>query len=126
MLPELAGSSDEQPKHDYPYWENGGHAPQAQAARYDDFHAWRESPGHPIELYRIDEDPDLQNDQAADHTEVINIIEQIFAEAHQDREWFITPGESGDSISKKTCAGGTGWLLAAFNTSQHYLHRTSS
>lgn len=101
LLAELTGNPDKQEKHPYLYWENGGHAPQAQAARYGEFHAWRESPGHPVELYRVEEDPDLKNDLAPEYPEVTRAVRQIFLEAHEDSEWFINPGESGESIGSK-------------------------
>ena len=101
LLDALTGREAHQTQHEYLYWENGTHAREAQAARYREWHAWRHDPSQPIELYRVEEDPQLERNLASDHPEVVSQIERIFDEAHSDSAWYINPGESKASRQAK-------------------------
>ncbi len=50
----------------------------------------------------IKKDIECLNDLADDHPEIVARVRQIFAEAHEDSEWFRNPGDSDEFFAAKT------------------------
>jgi len=95
-LPTLLGRADDQPKHDFLYWEfyeQGG----KQAARQGDWKAVRldvqTDPKRPLELYHLPSDVGEKRDLAAEHPEIVARLRQLMREAHVDNERFQIAGE---------------------------------
>lgn len=101
FMPELLGNAEAQPKHDYLYWENGTRSPQAQAARFGPWYAMRTAPGESIHLFNVVNDPACMQDCTADHPDLIEKAQAVFAEAHVDSIWFRNPQESQESYELK-------------------------
>ena len=101
LVPELENNPHNQQEHEYLYWESGTLNPHGQAIRLGPWSAYREHPSKPTELYRIDTDMSCTADVANDNPDIVQEIERIFAEAHENSEWYINPGESNESIELK-------------------------
>ena len=97
----LEGREGEQVSHEFLYWENGGHAPRAQAARLGKWFAWRKNPDQPIQLWDTVMDAESKNDIATDHPDVVGQVLEIFAVEHVDSEWFRNPGETNEDFKAK-------------------------
>ncbi|MEQ8241046.1 MAG: arylsulfatase [Cyclobacteriaceae bacterium] len=94
FLPELLGQ--EQPKHDYLYWEfheGGG----KQAVRLGDWKAVRlkmgDNPKAPMALFNLMSDPEEQVDIAKKHPEIIAQMDAIMINEHLTSEVFRFPFE---------------------------------
>lgn len=101
LAPTLLGKPREQKKHDYLYWENGTQSPQTQSLRMNQWWAFRDHPGNPVELYDIIRDLDCMNNIADNNPDIVSRVRQIFKEAHSDSEWYINPGESREETETK-------------------------
>jgi arylsulfatase A-like enzyme len=97
FVPVLENKPNEQKIHDYLYWENN----HEQAVRMGPWHAFRRHPSEPVELYKIEEDPQCKKNLAPQNKEIVNRINKIFKEAHEDSEWYVNPGESKEQIQEK-------------------------
>jgi len=97
----LGGCGEEQASHDFLYWENGGHAPRAQATRLGKWFAWRGEPDQPIQLWDTVMDAENEKDVAADHPDIIKRVLEIFETEHVDSEWFRNPGETNEDFKAK-------------------------
>jgi arylsulfatase A len=89
FVPTLLGEPDEQKQHESLYWEfheRGG----KRAVRFGPWKAVQlnlhESAEGPIELYHLDDDPAEEQDIAADHPELVERAQRLFAEAHEPSE----------------------------------------
>jgi len=92
MLPALTGQ--EQPKHDYLYWEFPEKGYQ-QAVLKGDWKAVRtdiqENPNTPFELYNLATDESESNNVAEEYPEVVEELARIANEAHSVSEYFPIP-----------------------------------
>jgi arylsulfatase A-like enzyme len=84
MRPALLGSLDEQPRHEYLYWEYHG----GQAVRWGDWKGYRASLDSPIELYDLKGDTGEQRDVAAQHPGVVARIADIMVSGRTESELF--------------------------------------
>ncbi len=89
IVPTLLGLANQQKKHEYLYWEfyeKGGRV----AVRMGDYKGVRmdvlKNPDAPIELYKVTQDLEEQQDIAADHPQIVARIEKIMNEAHVSPE----------------------------------------
>ena len=85
----LFGHEDQQKKHEYLYWEfyeKGGRI----AVRLGEYKGVRmnvtKDPNAPIELYKVTDDLEEQQDIAAAHPELVARIDRIMKEAHTPQE----------------------------------------
>jgi len=100
IVPELENRTNEQPKHEYLYWEHDNTV-HAQTVRVGRWHAFRPHPNKPMELYDIVADPACTTDLAKSRPDVVKRIERIMKEAHTPSEWFIDPGDTPETIQAK-------------------------
>jgi len=84
ILPTLLGRPEQQKEHEYLYWELNNQ----QAARLGDWKALRLKPGQKIQLFDLKTDIGEQNDVAAEHSDIIARVEDIFANGRTDSEVF--------------------------------------
>lgn len=96
ILPTLLGKAEDQQEHEFLYWEFG----QAQAVRMDNWYARRPS-GGTTELYDILQDPDQAADLAAQHSDVVARVEEIFEQSHRPSEVWPSPGESQEAYAQR-------------------------
>ena len=83
VAPTLLGQSDEQPTHDYLYWEFYEQGSR-QAARAGQWKAVRQPMfTGPLELYNLESDIGEENDVAEQHPEVVEDMEHVMEKAHQ-------------------------------------------
>ena len=85
ILPELLGEAAagrKQQQHEYLYWELG----QQTAVRMDHWKAIRPRQNGPWELYDLSRDLGEQNNLAEQHSEVLDKMRQLAAEAHEPAE----------------------------------------
>jgi arylsulfatase A-like enzyme len=103
IVPELENRPNDQPRHDYLYWELGSTlgTREAQAVRMGPWHAYRDRPTKPIHLFRIETDPGCTRDLATREPGVVRRVERILATAHAPSEWYHEPGESRESLDAK-------------------------
>ncbi|TWU16264.1 arylsulfatase [Allorhodopirellula heiligendammensis] len=96
FLPTLLGDAQEQPEHEFLYWESPGYSGQ-QAVRLGEWKAIRKGlskrpkRGEPIpswQLYNLDSDIGETTDVAAEHPEVIARVESIAAREHTPSDQF--------------------------------------
>ena len=81
FLPALMGEN--QPEHDYLYWDYGHVRGRfQQAARQGQWKGVRNGVGSPIELYDLEADVGEANDVASAHREVVRRVERILDEAY--------------------------------------------
>ncbi len=82
FVPTMTGHPEEQPRHEYLYWEfyeRGGR----QAVRYGDWKAVRMPMfTGKMELYRLNDDLGEAHDVAADHPDMVAKIDKLMAAAH--------------------------------------------
>lgn len=97
----LEGREGAQESHDFLYWENGGHATRAQAARMGKWFGWRKTPDHPIQLWDTDTDVESKYDVADNHPGVVQQILEIFNREHVDSEWYLNPAETDEEFKAK-------------------------
>lgn len=83
MLPALTGRPAQQRQHDYLYWELNGQ----QALRWGDYKAVRRKRG-PIELYDLAKDIGEQRDLAADRSDIVAKMKQLFESARTESAVF--------------------------------------
>jgi hypothetical protein len=103
-VPTLLGKPRQQRKHEYLYWEQCTVAqPQRhiQTVRYGDYHAYREHPTKPMELYDIVRDPECKTNLFATQSGIVKKIEGFMRAASSPNEWFITPGDTPEQINAK-------------------------
>ncbi len=90
FLPTLLGQ-DDQPKHEFLYWEFYGYGGQ-QAVRMGDWKGVRQkchrNPQGPIELYNLKNDIAEQVDVADEHPEIVARIEEIMKQQHSPSALF--------------------------------------
>ncbi len=86
MAPVLTGSEADQPEHEFLYWEFHEGAGSKQAVRMGRWKAVRLAPGGPLELYDLTADIGEQNDVAAEHTDVVEEIEDYLQGARTESE----------------------------------------
>lgn len=86
FLPELLG--EEQAKHDYLYWEFHWWLPSRQAVRMGNWKGVKNSPVSDLELYDLSNDSSEKINLAAEHTIVIDKMEQILIEARSKSKHF--------------------------------------
>ncbi len=84
FLPELLGQ--EQPQHEYLYWEFHWWKASKQAVRMGDWKGVRLSPNGPLELYNVQNDPSETNNIAAENPEVVAQITGLIDQARIDDE----------------------------------------
>jgi arylsulfatase A-like enzyme len=101
LVPVLEGRTGEQARHRYLYWENGSMGAHAQAVRMDRWFAFRPHPQGEIELFDVARDVACSQNLAAAHPEVVREATRIFGEAHEESEWYVNPGESGEAVRAK-------------------------
>jgi arylsulfatase A-like enzyme len=104
IVPTLLGKANKQRKHEFLYWEQCTVAqPQRhiQTVRYGDYHAYREHPTKPMELYDIVRDPECKTNLVAAQPTVVKKIEGFMRAASSPSEWFITPGDTPEQINAK-------------------------
>lgn len=89
IVPTLLGQTDRQKQHEYLYWEfyeKGGRV----AVRLGDYKGVRmnvlKNPNAPMELYKVTDDLEEQQDVAAEHPQLVARIEKIMKEAHSQLE----------------------------------------
>ena len=75
--------------------------PHGQAVRVGEWHAYRQHPSQPTELYRIESDPACTENLAGSNPDIVKKVEGIFSSARTDSEWYINPGESEADIARK-------------------------
>jgi arylsulfatase A len=102
-LPTLMGNIDDQPSHDYLYWEFPSYGGQ-QALRMGNWKAVRKdlfkNPGAPLELYNLETDIAEQYDVSSGHGSVVLKMEQMMKEARiQSLQFPFYALDSGDTIS---------------------------
>lgn len=95
ILPTLLGEKGQE-EHDYLYWEFN----RNQAIRTDKWFAHRENGGE-IELYDLQEDPQQENDLAAENPDRVNAIAQWMQEAHQPSDVWPSPGETKEAFEQR-------------------------
>lgn len=101
ILPTLRGMPEEQPRHDYLYWEFN----QNQAVRTGDWFAHRRS-GADVELYDLKSDPQQRNNLAAEHPLLARKIARWMDDSHSPSDVWPSPGEStGDFAERLRQAG---------------------
>ena len=89
MLPTLTGSTADQQKHEYLYWEFTKGPQQVidkTALRQGDWKAvckYRKGERQPMELYNLKEDLAEATDVSAQHPEVAKRLERLMQDAHQ-------------------------------------------
>ncbi|MFN0107707.1 MAG: arylsulfatase [Blastocatellia bacterium] len=104
IVPTLLGKPQQQRKHEYLYWEQCTVAQPTrhiQTVRYGDYHAYREHPTKPMELYDIVRDPECKTNLFASQPAVVKKIEGFMRVASTPNEWFITPGDTPEQIKAK-------------------------
>jgi len=101
FLPLLEGRDDEQAPHEFLYWENGCHAPHAQAVRMRNWFAWREHPEQVVQLWDVNEDVACERDLATERPDVVDEVLGIFEREHVDSEWYLNPGETKEQFQTK-------------------------
>ena len=86
FVPAIEGRNDQQPKHDYLYWEFYEHK-GSQAVRQGDWKAIR-IPAFTgkISLFDLKTDLHEDHDVAGEHPEIVAKMERIMQEAHSPRE----------------------------------------
>lgn len=95
LVPELLGQ--DQPEHDYLYWEFRAYGGQ-QAVRMGDWKAIRQNMMRPrqpnagkLELYNLKDDPSESKDVAGEHPEIVAKAEAAMKEAHTPSKLFPIP-----------------------------------
>lgn len=95
LVPELLGQ--DQPEHDYLYWEFRAYGGQ-QAVRMGDWKAIRQNMMRPrqpnagkLELYNLRDDPSESKDVAGEHPEIVAKAEAAMKEAHTPSKLFPIP-----------------------------------
>jgi arylsulfatase A-like enzyme len=104
LVPTLLGKAQQQRKHEYLYWEQctvSQPTRHIQTVRYGDYHAYREHPSKPMELYDIVRDPACKMNLVTQLPRVVKKIEGFMREASTPNEWFITPGDTPEQINAK-------------------------
>jgi arylsulfatase A-like enzyme len=101
LLPAVSGNAKKQKEHDYLYWENGTHTPQARSLRYGKWWAFSPHPDQAPELYDLEKDMQCRNNLADENPEVIAKVLAIFESAHEDSKWYRNPGESDEKWKEK-------------------------
>jgi len=101
FIPLLEGREAEQIAHEFLYWENGGHAPHAQAIRMGKWFAWREHPNQPVQLWDTELDVESEHDIADEYPNVVRRALEIFESEHVDSKWFLNPGEIDEEFKGK-------------------------
>lgn len=96
ILPALLGKQDEQPQHDFLYWEYN----QNQAVRTGDWFAHRKNGGD-IELYDLKSDPQQRRDVSAGHPELVRKVGRWMDESHDPSDVWPSPGESFESFQSR-------------------------
>lgn len=97
ILPTLSGDGTQE-QHKYFYWEYA----HEQAVRYGKYKAYREHPAKPIELYNLEDDQMEAHDIASTNPDIIEEVKAIIAEAHEDSDVWLNPGESEEFVLNKT------------------------
>ncbi|MFN3158239.1 MAG: arylsulfatase [Rubinisphaera brasiliensis] len=95
LLPEFTGKTEEQPRHDYLYWEFPAYGGQ-QAVRMGRWKGIRQglsrkNPDLSIELYDLETDISESNNVAEEHPETVAKIREIMQQAHTPSEAFPFP-----------------------------------
>jgi arylsulfatase len=94
FLPALRGKYDEQPQHEFLYWDFPGYGGQ-QAVRMNDWKAIRvglhKQPDAPFELYHLADDPGELRNVAEHHPDVLARLRAIAAREHTRSELFPFP-----------------------------------
>ncbi|PQO32731.1 arylsulfatase [Bremerella cremea] len=95
LVPELLGQ--DQPEHDYLYWEFRAYGGQ-QAVRMGDWKAIRQNMMRPrqpnagkLELYNLKDDPSESKDVAGEHPEIVAKAEAAMKKAHTPSKLFPIP-----------------------------------
>jgi arylsulfatase A-like enzyme len=101
FVPLLEGHEEKQVQHEFLYWENGGHAPHAQAVRIDKWFAWREHPSQPVQLWDTEMDVESEHDVASEYPDVVQRVLEIFETEHVESEWFLNPGDKDQEFKAK-------------------------
>ena len=101
LVPELLGHPEQQKKHDYLYWENGGYTVHGQAVRFGPWYAMSENPRKPVTLFDVEKDPACAHDQAGQHPELVERAKTMFKAAHVDSDWYVNPGEADSKKQKE-------------------------
>ncbi len=117
----LEGRVAEQERHEFLYWESGGHARHAQSARLGKWFAWRRHPSKPLELYDTELDVGSETDVADKHPDVVRRVLALFEREHVDSEWYLNPGETDEQFqAKKDRAEAEGCLQIATAANTEY------
>jgi uncharacterized sulfatase len=100
IVPTLLGKPEQQKKHDYLYWEfyeQGGKV----GVRYDKWKGVRKpwAKGG-LELYDITDDIGETRDVAADHPDIVKLINQIMNDAHRENPLWPKPTGNGEAKGK--------------------------
>ncbi|QDU97502.1 arylsulfatase [Lignipirellula cremea] len=91
LVPTLLGNADQQPQHDYLYWEFGERG-RSQAVRQGNWKGVRRNlkanPKAPLELYNLASDIGETTDVADKHPEIAAALLQLMQAAHVESETF--------------------------------------
>jgi arylsulfatase A-like enzyme len=96
LLPTLLGKPQQQPQHEYLYWEYN----RNQAIRTKQWFAHRPSGGK-VELYDLDADPQQKQDVAGDHPQLTERISQWMDDSHTPSDVWPSPGESDKEFQER-------------------------
>jgi arylsulfatase A-like enzyme len=88
LVPVLTGRADEQPKHEFLYWEFHEGAGSKQAVRMGQWKGVKLSPDGPLELYDLSADIGEQNDVAGQHSDIVAKIEDYLKTARTESEFW--------------------------------------
>lgn len=86
FLPRMKGQ--DQPQHEYLYWEFHWWNPSKRAIRMGKWKAVQNNPNAPIELYNLEEDRGETSDISWQHPDIIEKIRKIFSDARTGSEHF--------------------------------------
>ncbi len=94
MAPTLLGKPEEQPEHEYLYWEFHEGRGSKQAVRKGKWKAVRLAPNQPVELYDLSRDIGETNNIAAEHPDIVETLTAIIEQARTpDEQWPLRMAE---------------------------------
>ncbi|MEZ5361469.1 MAG: hypothetical protein R2748_03780 [Bryobacterales bacterium] len=88
MVPVLTGHPDEQPQHEFLYWEFHEGKGSKQAVRMGKWKGVKLTPDGPLELYDVSDDIGEQSNVADEHPDVVAKIEDYLKTARTESEFW--------------------------------------
>lgn len=96
ILPTLVGEPEKQKKHEFLYWEYK----EEQAMRMGNWYGYKNKEGR-LEVYDLEENPDLDNDLSSIHPDIARKIDETMKRSHTPSDVWPSPGETEEDFKER-------------------------